>query len=101
MEETRGKEVKMEAPNEEPLSYEKLKEIANKLYEDNRYLRTRLNQAFENLNMFNRLDYLFRVIEVSQKENRFSEEFITMCYSEVEKGMTPPEPEEESKTEEN
>lgn len=68
MEET--KEVKK-------LSYEELENMCNRLYIE--------LQNANMVNMFKRLDYLFKVVEF---KNSFSKEFAEMCIREVESLMT-------------
>ena len=99
MEEQKNKEVKMEA--EKKLPYEKLSEIADNLFNENRYLKQQLQQAQRFIQTFNRLDYLFRVIEISNTQGswHFSDDFCAKCMEEIEATMTIPEEEEETKEE--
>lgn len=98
------KEIKMQsvannqdnAKNEAPkLSYEQLKQAADQLWNENRVLRQKLQQANDFINTVNRLDYLLKIIEISHNNRNnsvsFSSEFIELCIDEVQKGMTPPE----------
>lgn len=109
--EEKSKEIKME-PNKagenqekQKLSYDELKELAQKVFDENRYLTNELYKARQTIGMFNRLDYLLRIVEVnnSAKDWRFDDDFIHMCMHEIETAMTPPEKGEEdtSKSEEN
>lgn len=103
-----SKEVKMQPmagskqeEKQEKLSYDKLKEIADSLWNENRYLKQQLQGASESLRTINRLDYLFKVVEISANASslwHFSDDFITNSIKEIEKIMTPPE--EETKEEE-
>lgn len=85
--------VKNERP--EKMSYEQLENVAHQLSEQNRQLYMKLQSA-NMTNLFKRLDYLFKVIENSDK---FNKEFGNKCLTEIESSMTIPE--EESKEEES
>lgn len=85
--------VKNERP--EKMSYEQLENVAHQLSEQNRQLYMKLQSA-NMTNLFKRLDYLFKVIENSDK---FNKEFVNKCLTEIESSMTIPE--EESKEEES
>lgn len=105
------KEVKLgvvngEKPQEKnppKYSYEELNKFCNEFYNENQYLRQQLQQANATIRMFNRLDYLLRVIEVSNKQDRwhFSDDFMGECIKEVEKVMTIPEEIKQEDTKEN
>ena len=98
MEEQKSKEVKMNPENgQQKLTYDQLKEVADKLWNDNRYLRQELQKATEFANTINRLDYLFKVVEVANNEGKynFSSEFTAKCYDEIEKVLSLPEQEPE------
>lgn len=85
---------------QEKLPYDKLKEIADSLWNENRYLKQQLQGATEALRSVNRLDYLFKVAELSANASaqwRFTNDFVSGCFGEIEKIMTPPE--EETKEE--
>lgn len=94
MEEQKNKEVKMGA--EKKLPYEKLSEIADNLFNENRYLKQQLQQAERFIQTFNRLDYLFKVIETSNTQGswHFPDDFCAKCMEEIEDIMTIPEKEE-------
>ena len=77
------------------MSYEQLENVAHQLSEQNRQLYMKLQSA-NMTNLFKRLDYLFKVIENSDK---FNKEFGNKCLTEIESSMTIPE--EESKEEES
>lgn len=71
----------------EELSYEKLKDVAIQLQQQNAQMR----EALENTNytnMFKRLDYLFKIIENAPM---FKTEFVEKCTVEIEAFMTLPE----------
>ena len=76
------------------LSYEELKNVAGELSQQNQQLNMMLQQA-NMTNMFKRMDYLFKVLELKQC---FDSEFIIACSDEIKELMTPPvENEEERK----
>lgn len=86
---------------QEKLPYDKLKEIADSLWNENRYLKQQLQNASQTLRSINRLDYLFRVAELSSNASaqwKFTDDFVFKCFAEIEKIMTVPE--EETKEEE-
>ena len=77
------------------LSYEELKNIAGQLQQQNMQLRRALNDL-NYKNMFERLNYLFKVMEFS---HMFSDEFVGKCVVEIESLMTIPENTPEDTTE--
>ena len=83
-----------EQPNAQPkqLSYEELRNIAGQLQQQNMQMRRALSEL-NYKNMFERLNYLFKVMEFA---HMFSEEFVGKCTSEIESLMTIPESEEEA-----
>lgn len=92
MEET----VKAQAPEQpKQLSYEELRNIAGQLQQQNMQLRRALNDL-NYKNMFERLNYLFKVMEFS---HMFSDEFVGKCVTEIESLMTIPEDTPEDTTE--
>jgi hypothetical protein len=104
MEEQKSKEVKMNPENgQQKLTYDQLKEVADKLWNDNRYLRQELQKATEFANTINRLDYLFKVVEFANREGayNFSSEFTAKCFEEIEKLLTVPEETSEETNKEN
>ena len=96
MEEIKEKDVKMEATPEatrpEKMSYEQLENIAHQLSNQAKQLYAKLQEA-NMVNMFKRLDYLFKVVE---NAHAFNEEFVTKCVDEIEDVMTVPKAEEET-----
>lgn len=85
------KERVEEAPKkEQKMSYEQLENVAAQLSEQARQLYTKLQEA-NLVNMFKRLDYLFKVIENS---GMFEREFVDRCTNEIVSIMTPPESED-------
>ena len=84
----------VEANVEKKLSYEQLEEVANNLHKQCNALYEEL-QKTNMVNLFKRLDYLFKVVE---NASAFDSEFFSTCVEEVKTLMTPPPVEE--KTEE-
>lgn len=88
--------VKAQAPEQpKQLSYEELRNIAGQLQQQNMQLRRALNDL-NYKNMFERLNYLFKVMEFS---HMFSDEFVGKCVTEIESLMTIPEDTPEDTTE--
>ena len=91
-----NKETKMgpttEVSRPEKMSYEQLENIAHQLSNQAKQLYAKLQEA-NMVNMFKRLDYLFKVVE---NAHAFNEEFVTKCVAEIEDLMTVPETEEET-----
>ena len=85
--------------DQKKLTYEQLNGVCNKLYQENQYLKGQLQQASETIGLFNRLDYLFKVVALANKQSEyhFSSDFVIACYQEIEQAMTPPEKGEEEK----
>ena len=88
---------------EQKLSYEQLNEICGQLYQQNQNLIKQVQQLNQT-NMFKRLDYLFKVAELSMNKNdysvfKFQEEFVFKCIAEIQEAMTVPEQEEEASEE--
>ena len=96
MEENKETKVEMkpttEAARPEKMSYEQLENIAHQLSDQAKQLYAKLQEA-NMVNMFKRLDYLFKVVE---NAHAFNEEFVTKCVDEIEDLMTVPETEEET-----
>lgn len=88
--------VKEQAPEQpKKLTYEELRNIAGQLQQQNMQLRRALNDL-NYKNMFDRLNYLFKVMEFS---HMFSDEFVSKCVTEIESLMTIPEDTSEDTTE--
>jgi len=87
---------KVEAKKPEKMSYEELENVARQLSEQTRQLYTKL-QEMNMVNMFKRLDYLFKVAEFS---HMFNTEFVTTCTQEIQDLLTIPEEKQEEKVEE-
>lgn len=102
----KSKEVKMNPTSNQDntkqpeLTMEQLKDMADKLFNENRWLRQQNQQMNQALMSFERLDYLLRVISIANdcKTYSFGNDFIQSCIEEVQKAMTPPE---DSQTTEN
>lgn len=82
------------------LSYEELNNVARQLSEQNKQLQQMLQNT---QNVFRRLDYLFRVVEI---KNFIPDDFKEACAKEIIELMTIPDDESENKekvteTEEN
>lgn len=97
MEEQKKKVVEMKPQVQRPekMSYDQLESVAHQLSEQNRQMFAKL-QELNMVNMFKRLDYLFKVIE---NGHMFKQDFLEKCIAEVESLMTVPEQEEESEVE--
>lgn len=96
MEEKKEAKVEMkttpEAARPEKMSYEQLENIAHQLSNQAKQLYAKLQEA-NMVNMFKRLDYLFKVVESAHS---FNEEFVAKCVAEIEDLMTVPKTEEET-----
>lgn len=97
MEEQKKKVVEMKPQVQRPekMSYEQLENVAHQLSEQNRQLFAKL-QELNMANMFKRLDYLFKVIEIG---HMFKQDFLEKCIAEIESLITIPKQEEESEVE--
>lgn len=86
MEENKTKVVSMNngKKEEKKLTYEQLNDACNQLWQQNKQLATRTREL-EQFAMNKRLDYLFKVLEYS---NKFSSDFIVSCTNEIEEAMT-------------
>lgn len=87
---------KVEAMKPMKMSYEELENVARQLSEQTRQLYAKL-QEMNMVNMFKRLDYLFKVAEFS---HMFNSEFVTTCTQEIQDLLTVPEEKQEDKVEE-
>ena len=96
MEEQKKKvvETKSQVQRPEKMSYDQLESVAHQLSEQNRQMFAKL-QELNMVNMFKRLDYLFKVIE---NGHMFKQDFLEKCIAEIESLMTVPEQEEEPET---
>lgn len=89
-----GSENKSEN-KQQKLTYEQLNDACNQLWQQNKQLVAR-NRDLEAFAMNKRLDYLFKVLELS---NQFSSDFVGNCAVEIEQAMTIPQDTEEHKME--
>lgn len=71
----------------EKMSYEQLEQVAHQLSEQTRQLYAKLQET-NMFNMFKRLDFLFKVAELS---HMFNTEFVTSCTQEIQELLTIPE----------
>ena len=96
MEEQKKKvvEMKPQVKRPEKMSYDQLESVAHQLSEQNRQMFAKL-QELNMVNMFKRLDYLFKVVE---NGHMFDQDFLEKCIAEIESLMTVPEQEEEPET---
>ena len=105
----KAKEIKMQ-PNTQnqgnaevqKLTYDQLKDAADKLWNENRYLRQQNAQLTQFANTVNRLDYLFRIVEIAHNNRSnsvsFASEFVEECIDEIQKAMVIPQ---ENQTQDN
>ena len=100
-EQNKAKQINMNAgtgkseTKQQKLTYEQLNDACNQLWQQNKQLAAR-NRELETFAMNKRLDYLFKVLELS---NQFSSDFVGNCSSEIEQAMTIPQDIEEHKKE--
>ena len=95
MEENKAKEIKMNsvkndseanAPKQK-LTYKQLNDVCNQLFQQNQELRKGL-QEMNAVNMFKRLDYLFKVVELASTFK--DSDFINSCMDEIKEALTIP-----------
>lgn len=101
MEEKKAKEVKKnsvktskENTPKQKLSYEQLNDVCNQLFQQNQQLRKAL-QELNASNMFKRLDYLFKVVELATTFK--DSDFINSCMDEIKEALTVPDDKENGK----
>lgn len=103
MEEKKAKEVKMntvktskgQAENvKQRLTYEQLNDACNQLFQQNQQLRKALQEMNE-VNMFKRLDYLFKVVELATTFK--DSDFVNSCMDEIKEALTVPDDKENGK----
>ena len=100
-EQNKAKQINMNASTgksetkQQKLTYEQLNDACNQLWQQNKQLVAR-NRELETFAMNKRLDYLFKVLKLS---NQFSSNFVVNCSSEIEQAMTIPQDIEEHKKE--
>lgn len=83
---------KANAGKTEKMSYEQLENVAHQLSEQNKQMYSQLQQM-DMVNLFKRLDYLFKVLEY---QNSFNKEFTDTCVKEIMTMMTIPDKNEEA-----
>lgn len=87
-------EKKAVAEQPKRFTYEQLEQIATNLSSQVQQLNAKLQEA-NMFNVFKRLDYCFKVLEVASISSaNFSVEFVERCAKEIEELMTVPTPEE-------
>lgn len=77
------------------LTYEQLNNVANQLSQQNMQLRKQIEEM-NYVNLFKRLDYLFKVVEFA---GQFNQEFVNACTTEIEGLLTAAEETQEENTE--
>ena len=97
MEENKAKEIKMNSVKsnskaaddpKQKLTYEQLNDVCNQLFQQNQELRKGL-QEMNAVNMFKRLDYLFKVVELA---STFKDpDFVNSCMDEIKEALTIPD----------
>ena len=93
MEEKKTKVIKMNGAKttsekaKQKLTYEQLNDVCNQLFQQNQQLRKEL-QEMNAVNMFKRLDYLFKVVELASTFK--DSDFINSCMDEIKKALTIP-----------
>ena len=93
MEEKKTKVIKMNGAKttsekaKQKLTYEQLNDVCNQLFQQNQQLRKEL-QEMNAVNMFKRLDYLFKVVELASTFK--DSDFINSCMDEIKEALTIP-----------
>ena len=81
----KSKTVKMDAQNNEKLSYEQLEQLANNLNRQCQQFYSQLQEANKIISEFNEVDMLLSILE---KSEHFNEDFVTRCANKVEEIIT-------------
>lgn len=92
MGEVNKKENKV-AAKQEKLSYDELNQVSQQLFQENKMLRTKVQELSVEA-FYKRIDYMFKVVELASV---FSKEFVERTIQEIETVM---KAEEEQKAEE-
>jgi hypothetical protein len=92
MGEVNKKENKV-AAKQEKLSYDELNQVSQQLFQENKMLRTKVQELSVEA-FYKRIEYMFKVVELASV---FSKEFVERTIQEIETVMTA---EEEQKAEE-
>jgi methyl-accepting chemotaxis protein len=99
-----SKEVKMQGSTGQPqkLSYEELNqacaEMSQQIQQQNKYIQ-QLHKQMQEMNFMlqnKRMDYLFRIVEISNKSNTseyacFDKSFVEECIAEIQESLTIPQ----------
>ena len=83
--------MKPESEKEQKLTYDELNNACQQLFQQNQQLIKQLRET-DMVNMFRRLDYLFKVVE---NRDSFSPQFVSSCVGEIQEAMTIKEEKEE------
>lgn len=67
------------------LTYEQLNDACQQLFQQNQQLRLQLQEA-NMVNVFKRMDYLFKVLELSHRIK--DQEFVASCEEELKEALT-------------
>lgn len=92
--ELKGKGTERKQPGQQRMSYEDLNKTCMQLSQSNQQMQAYINKLHMQMedmnqtNMFQRLNYLFKVVEFSSS---FSPNFAAACVNEIEEMMTIPE----------
>lgn len=81
----KSKTVKMDAQNNEKLSYEQLEQLANNLNRQCQQFYSQLQEANKIISEFNEVGMLLSILE---KSEHFNEDFVTRCSNKVEEIIT-------------
>lgn len=81
------------AAKQEKLSYDELNQVSQQLFQENKMLRTKVQELSVEA-FYKRIEYMFKVVELASV---FSKEFVERTIQEIETVMTA---EEEQKAEE-
>lgn len=104
MEEQKNKEIKTENTQDQRYTYEQLNGICEKLFQENQQLRHQLQQTNKFIQTINRLDYLFKVVEIQNSSRTsmvFRDDFYYACVNEIQDIMTVPEESDKEAPKEN
>jgi hypothetical protein len=81
----KSKTVKMDAKNNEKLSYEQLEQLVNNLNRQCQQFYSQLQEANKIISEFNEVGMLLSILE---KSEHFNEDFVTRCANKVEEIIT-------------
>lgn len=82
----------MAGQKQQRLTYEQLNDACQQLFQQNQQLLKQLKEQ-NMINMFKRLDYLFKVVELDgathyDSDVRFDHDFVKSCIGEIQDAMT-------------